>query len=114
MRVRNFFCHWNEQLPLCVSPKTEPDRIKFVDLIKRTAFYHALDDSYLQKELSKIKESDQSLLKFQEEAINAEARRNHHRDVTEKSNILDATSELSVSKCDYYNQKGRNYRRGGR
>ena len=68
----------------------------------------------MQEELSKIKESDQNLLKFQEEAINAESRRNHHMDISEKSGLLGATADLSISKYDFNNARGRNNRRGGR
>ena len=57
------------------SPRTEIEKDNFIDLIRRVAFYHSLDDIFLQKELSNIKESDQTLNKFHQEAMNAESRR---------------------------------------
>ena len=71
--VRNHYCKWQEQLPLCLKPKDEEDRVKFVDLIQRSIFYSSLDDDYLQKKLSDIPESEQTLQKFHETAILAEA-----------------------------------------
>ena len=101
MSVRNFFCTWFEQLPLCVKPASDAERIKCIDLLLRTIFYHALDDPYLQKELSNIPESEQTLDKFLEEAIMAESRRHHYRDASEKGNVLDATNNIHVNKTEY-------------
>ena len=98
MSVRNYFCKWMDQLHPVFSPKTEAEKDKFIDLIKRSAFYHSLDDPYLQKELSNIKESEQSLSKFHQEAMSAEARRLQYQDTSEKANILDASQAVTVSK----------------
>ena len=99
--VRNFFCQWYEDLPLCIKPNTEANRIKCVDLLHRTLFYHALDDNYLQKELSNIPETDQTLLSFHEEAIKAELRRSHFQTNSEKSNVLDASASVNINKMEY-------------
>ena len=101
MSVRNFFCTWFEQLPLCVKPANDAERIKCIDLLLRTIFYHALDDPYLQKELSNIPESEQTLDRFLEEAILAESRRHHYRDASEKGNVLDVTNNINVNKTEY-------------
>ena len=99
--VRNFFCQWYENLPLCVKPNTVADREKCVDLLHRTLFYHALDDAYLQRELSNIPEADQTLNSFHEEAIKAEGRRSHYQGTTEKCNVLDASASVNINKFEY-------------
>ena len=94
--VRNHYCKWFEQIPSCLKPKDDSEREKFVDLVLRTLFYFSLDDSYLQKKLSDISESDQTLLKFYETAILAEAQRLHYQETNEKAGILDSSSAVSV------------------
>ena len=94
--VRNHYCKWFEQIPSCLKPKDDSEREKFVDLVLRTLFYFSLDDSYLQKKLSDISESDQTLLKFYETAISAEAQRLHYQETNEKAGILDSSSAVSV------------------
>ena len=110
--VVSFNCKWQEQLPLCLSPKTEEEKEAFHDLILRTAYYHALDDTYIQKELSNIPEEDQSLVKFQSEAIKAEARRIHFSDTAEKSVSLDSSSNISVNRTEYIPTPNRSRGRG--
>ena len=110
--VISFNCQWREQLPLCLNPKTSADKDKFIDLIQRSAYYHALDDPFIQKELSNIPESSQSLVKFQEEAIKAEARRNHFKETAEKSGSVDS-SDISVNRSEYVHVPGRSRGRGG-
>ena len=103
-----------------MKPKDDSEREKFVDLVLRTLFYFSLDDSYLQKKLSDISESDQTLLKFYETAILAEAQRLHYQETKEKAGILDSSSSVSVVnkfeggnnsefKSGHYNS---NFRRG--
>ena len=98
--VRNHYCHWWEQIPLCLKPKDAAGREKFVDLVHRTLFYFSLDDHGLQKKLSDIPEAEQTLLKFYETAILAESQRSHYREANEKGGILDASSGISVNKFD--------------
>ena len=98
MSVKNFYCSWQEKLPLCVLPNTEAEMKSFVDLIHRCAFYLSLDDSYLQKELSNIPEKDQSLQKFYTEAVSAESRRLHYQDTIAVSNSSDSSTGVSVNK----------------
>ena len=96
-------------------PTTEAEMKKCIDLLQRTLFYHALDDAFLQKELSNIPECDQSLSKFHDEALKADAKRHHYRDATEKGNVLDASTSVSVNKVDHhdsYRGRGRMHGRG--
>ena len=69
MAVKNFHPKWKEQLPKCLVPKTEEERVKLADLVLRTSSYHSLDDPYLQEECSKIPEDEQSIDKFYQAAI---------------------------------------------
>ena len=62
--VRNFYYKWYEQLPLCLKPSNDEERKKCIDLLHRTLFYHALDDPYLQKDISNLAEGAQTLKTF--------------------------------------------------
>ena len=101
MSVISFNGKWQGQLPLCFFPKTDTEKDKFIDLILRSVYFHALDDKFIQKELSNIPEGEQNLIKFQAEAIKAESRRNHFNDTAEKSGRLDYSSEISVNRSEY-------------
>ena len=98
--VRNHYCRWWEQIPLCLKPSDAAGREKFVDLVLRTLFYFSLDDHDIQKKLSDIPELEQTLLKFYETAILAESQRSHYQDTNEKASILDASSAISVNKFE--------------
>ena len=54
MSVASFTHEWQEQLPDCMVPTTDPEYRAFADLIKRSLFYYCLDDKYLQKELCEL------------------------------------------------------------
>ena len=98
--VRNFYAEWYEDLPLCLKPSNAAENKKLVDLIHRTSFYFALDDQYIQKKLSDIPESEQTLLKFHEEAIKAESQRLHFQQANEKGGILEGSGSISVNKFE--------------
>ena len=87
-------------MPLCLKPTDAAGNKKLVDLIHRTSFYFALDDQYIQKKLSDIPEEEQNLLKFHEESIKAESQRLHFQQVTEKGNILEGPTGMSVNKFE--------------
>ena len=100
-KVKNFFCKWWEELPLCLKPTTEDEREACVSLLQRTLFYHALDDTYLQQKIADIPEFEQTLKAFNEAAQKAESQRHAYRDAAEKSNVLDAASNVSINKFDH-------------
>ena len=50
MSVSKFTHKFLEQYPECMLPESDDERIEFVDLIKRTVYYHCLEDQYIQKE----------------------------------------------------------------
>ena len=98
--VRNFYAKWWEDLPLYLKPTDAAGNKKLVDLIHRTSFYFALDDQYIQKKLSDIPENEQNLQKFHEEAIKVESQRLHFQQVSEKGNILEGSTGMSVNKVE--------------
>ena len=75
IRVSEFHHMWLEQLPACMLPDSEQERVKFVDLIKRSLFYFYLEDRFLQEQLCNIKDDDLTLQKFFDEACVAEQKR---------------------------------------
>ena len=116
-KVKNFFCKWWEELPLCLKPTTDAEREACVSLLQRTLFYHALDDTYLQQKIADIPEVEQTLKAFNEAAQKAESQRHAYRDAAEKSNVLDAASNVSINKFDHSQTQptgrgGRNKSRG--
>ena len=60
-------------------------------------YSYGLDDSFILKELSNIKEAVQSLKTFLEEAIAAESRVIHYKDAVDCSHALDHATEISMS-----------------
>ena len=89
----------------------------------RSAFYYGLDCAYLQKELSNIKEEDQSLKAFLDEAIAAEGRALHYKDTLNRGHALDSSTPSEVTAAKWndpkptYNKNNgnrRNNRRDGR
>ena len=55
---------WLEQLPSCMNPESPDDRIKFVDLVKKSLFYFCLEDKFLQEQLCNLKDDDLTLKIF--------------------------------------------------
>ena len=84
---------------MCLKPATEAERIKLVDLLHRTLFYHSLDDAYLLQKLCEIVESDQNLNKFHEIAITA-GQREHYHDATQRDSVLDSSNSVEVNKVE--------------
>ena len=72
--VSEFFFRWQSNIPEIMKPGSEQERITYVDLIDRSLFYIALEDEYLQKLLSDLKEDKPSLKSYFEEACSAESR----------------------------------------
>ena len=58
MNITKFTHNWLKQWPECISPESDDELKKFADLIKRTAYYHCLQDQYIQKELCEHSEAD--------------------------------------------------------
>ena len=75
MSVAKFTHNWLEQLPECMTPVSNDDLKMFADLIKRSLYYHCLEDQYIQKELCELSEADNNFKKFFDQAFVAESRR---------------------------------------
>ena len=75
------------------------ERKELADVLVRALFYYGLEDSYLQIELSKIRE-DASLDKFFVEACRAESNRRSYQQIGKSSAQLDASAGVSVARWD--------------
>ena len=71
----------------------------YVDLINRSLFYIALDDEYLQKALSDMKDAAPTLDKYLEEASNAENRRRSFQHIA-KSSMSVENKGVTIQKYD--------------
>ena len=61
----------------------------FVDLIHRSMFYISLEDEFLQKALSDMKEPNPDIKKYFDEACNAESRRLSFQDISKSSTSVE-------------------------
>ena len=100
MSVATFYHKWHAQLPSCMLPTSDEEHKEFADLVKRALFYFCLDDKLLQEELCKIKEEDQKLSVFLDEAVKAEAHHKAFVEIGATGAQLDNTQGVTVSK--YY------------
>ena len=94
MSVSEYFHLWQEQIPDCMSPATDQERVKFVDLIRRSLFYYGLEDTYLQQQICDHKDDDPSLKKFFDIACEAEQKRNSFQAIGVSSSQLDTVQQM--------------------
>ena len=59
--VAAYHAKWKDSLSPSVICHTVADKVAFYDLVHRGSFFYGLNDPYIQKEISSIKEPDQSL-----------------------------------------------------
>ena len=100
MGVATYYHKWVAQLPACMMPSNEEEYKEFNDLVKRSLFYLNLDDKFLQEELCKLKEDDQKLSRFLEEAVKAEAHKKAFVEIGNTGAQLDTSQSVSVSRWD--------------
>ena len=55
------YFRWQQNIPECMKPTSEQDRLDYIDLINRAMYFISLEDDYLQKELSDLKEAKPKL-----------------------------------------------------
>ena len=67
--VAKFTHNWLEQYPDSMKPESEDELRKFADLIKRSLYYHCLEDQYIHKELCELAEDDSNFKKFFDTAV---------------------------------------------
>ena len=58
LSVAAYYAKWKEGLAPSLVCTTDEEKIQCYDLFMRSAFYYGLDDSYIQREVFNIKESD--------------------------------------------------------
>ena len=100
MSVSKFTHKFLEQYPECMSPENDDERIEFVDLIKRTVYYHCLEDQYIQKELCELSDEDMNFKKYFDQAVKIKARRKSFQDIGASGAKLDPGNVITVSKIE--------------
>ena len=90
----------------CMQPSKEEERKLFVDLIQRTAYYASLRDPEVQKALSEIPESEATLKKFKEAALQKSTQiEMHNKTQAALAGATTPNKEVSVYQVD--EKKGR-------
>ena len=102
-KISEFYHVWSEQLPKCMNPESPDDRIRFVDLIKRSLFYFCLEDKFLQEQLCNLKDDDLTLKKFFDEACVAEQKWRSFQEIGVSSSHLDSSAGISVNQWEVIN-----------
>ena len=88
--VQEFYFELCQNIPEIMKP-TNPDEYKaFADLIHRAMYYISLNDTYLQKALSDLKDPTPKLQSYFDETIAAESRRKCFNDIATTSSTLDS------------------------
>ena len=87
--VAEFYFRWHQNVPEIMKPVDNAGYKDFVDLIHRSMFYISLEDEFLQKALSDMKEPDPTLKKYFDEACNAESRRLSFQNISKSSTSID-------------------------
>ena len=93
-------CVWQEQLPECMTPNSEAENAKFVDLMKRALYYYCLDDQFLQKEICEFEEVDTTFQRYFDQACISEQKRKSFQDISTSGAKLDPTAGVSVNKWE--------------
>ena len=100
MPVAKFTHVFLKQYPECMQPESDDERIEFVDLIKRTVYYHCLQDEYIQKELCELPEADMNFKKYFDQAVKIESRRKSFQDIGASGAKLDPGNDITISKVE--------------
>ena len=87
--VAEFYFRWLQNIPEIMKPTDDAGYKSFVDLIHRSMFYISLEDEFLQKALSDMKEPNPDLKKYFDEACNAESRRMAFQDISKSSTSVE-------------------------
>ena len=119
LSVSAYYAKWKESLAPSLVCTTDAEKAECYDLFMIASFYYGLNDPFLQKEVSNIKEEDQTLKSVLDEAIAAESRVIHYKESLNRSHALDCASELpsvtpAVARTDYQWSGNTNMRGKGR
>ena len=106
LSMQTYYAKWRESLSPILICHTEAEKALIYDLLMRASLFFGINDPYIQKEISSIKEENQSLHTFLQEAIAAEARSIHYKETVNKGAVLDASASVFpatpvVTKGDY-------------
>ena len=100
------YFRWLQNIPECMKPTSEQDRLDYIDLINRAMYFISLEDDYLQKELSDLKDPKPDIKKYFDEVVSAESRLKAYQDITKSSTSVEG-SGISVSYLsNSYKKKG--------
>ena len=103
-KVGEFFFKFEQNIPETMNPSDEAGRIEFVDLIKRAMFFISLEDEYIMKALTDLKDPNPNLMKYLEEACAAESRRQSYQEITKSSTSVE-NSGVTIAKWEVSNKK---------
>ena len=87
--VAEHYFRWQQNIPEIMKPTNDAGYKDFVDLIHRSMYYISLEDEFLQKALSDLKEPNPDLKKYFDEACNAESRLKAFQDITKSSTSIE-------------------------
>ena len=102
--VAEHYFKWHQNIPEVMKPTDEDGRKEFVDLIHRSMFYISLEDEFLQKALSDLKEPNPDIKKYFDEACNAESRRQSFQDISKSSTSIESKG-VNISKWEISQKK---------
>lgn len=95
--VAQHYFRWYQNIPEVMKPSDEDGRKEFVDLMLRSMYIISLEDDYLEKELSNLKDPNPDLKKYFDEACSAESRRQSYQDIS-KSSTCTESKGVNISK----------------
>ena len=95
-------------LHVSMQPSTNQERIDFVDLIQRTAYYASIRDPEVQKALSEIPENEATFKKFKETAVlKATQIEMHHKT---QAALTSVSADKEVAVCQMEQKKSAFYK----
>ena len=81
-----------------MKPSNDDEYKAFTDLIHRAMYYISLNDSYLQKAFSDLKDPAPKLQSYFDETVAAESRRKCFQDIATSSSTIDSEGGVTISK----------------
>ena len=87
--VAEHYFRWLQNIPEVMKPTNDQGYKDFVDLVHRSMYYISLEDEFLQKALSDLKDPNPDLKKYFDEAVNAESRLKAFQDITKSSTSVE-------------------------
>jgi len=95
--VAQHYFRWYQNIPEVMKPSDDDGRKELVDLLHRSMYIISLEDDFLEKALSDLKDPNPDLKKYFDEACNAESRRQSYQDIS-KSSTSSESKGVNISK----------------